>query len=52
VIERLGLKKDNKTWRRIREILIAEYGMSAIPPLGVRIPERNFQKFLNDRFTP
>lgn len=51
VISRLGLQKDNKTWRRIREILITEYGMSAIPPLGVRIPEKNLEKFLRDHFT-
>lgn len=46
----LGLTPESKAWKGIRPILIREYGMNYIEGVGMRIPLRNVEKFLEDYY--
>jgi hypothetical protein len=50
VLARLGLKRDDKAWRKIRETLIREYGFNQVNGAGRRIRESELKKFLNEKF--
>lgn len=46
----LGTETDRKDFRKICQILKESYGMRRIEGIGTRIPRRNFQKFLQDKY--
>jgi hypothetical protein len=50
ILKILDLKPDHKDWRSIREILIADYGMTSVNNSGLRIPHFMLKKFLNDQY--
>ena len=50
VLKRLGLRADDKAWRAIRKVLIADYGMANVGGGGFRIRESQFEKFLQDNY--
>ena len=50
VMSELGMKKDDKSWKKIRLRLIESYGLRKHDGVGWKIRRKNLQKFLDTEF--
>ncbi len=50
VLQRLGLKPQQKGWVIIKTILKQKYGLKRHPGMGYRITEGNLKKYLQDNY--
>lgn len=52
VLERLGMKHDEKAWHKTRKILQERYGMGRVSGTGFRMPESQLEKFIAEHYSP